>query len=74
MSTAVLGASVFVPLLTPEYGASDNCKRECQGAAVAKVPMVPIKLANFTPTGWLYSAVPAGVFYLEVATTSCILQ
>jgi hypothetical protein len=65
MSYAVLGASVFVPVLTPEYGSSDNCKRECQGAAVAKVPMVPIKLANFNPTGWLYSAVPAGTLWTE---------
>ncbi len=61
MSRGVLGANLFIPLLTPEYAASENCKRECEAAAYKKIPTVPIRLSHFEPTGWLFTCVPPGI-------------
>lgn len=76
MTTAILNANVFIPLMTPEYNASSNCKREyviegyvcnctymhrCEAAAIQQIPMVPIRLAKFQPEGWLFTAVPPGI-------------
>jgi hypothetical protein len=75
MAQGVDNASIFLPLMTPEYAASDNCKREyvnlssplskmkvsnqcmirCTAAASKRIPMVPLRLANFTPEGTLFN-------------------
>eukprot|EP00045_Choanoeca_perplexa_P013187 m.147711 g.147711 ORF g.147711 m.147711 type:complete len:903 (-) comp16270_c0_seq5:84-2792(-) len=53
MSHAIEGAGLVIFILSEQYKESNACRTEAEYAYRLKKPMVPVKVNDYTPTGWL---------------------
>ena len=53
MAEAVEGAAVILMCMSKAYQASRNCRSEAEYAFTMKKPIIPIKMEEFQPEGWL---------------------